>query len=66
MNERMCQQEQIAREAQNDSRVDGAFAQQSNTFISRLIKAMTSFMATDEHEMNSYRGLNDDDSDDSL
>jgi len=66
MNARLRQQEQIAREAQDGSRVDGAFAQQGNTFLTRSIKAMTSFMATDEDEMNCNGGLYEDDSDNSL
>jgi len=66
MNARLRQQERIAREAQDGSRVDGAFAQQGNTFLTRSIKAMTSFMATDKEEINSYGGLYEDDSDNSL
>jgi len=66
MNARLRQQERIAREAQDGSRVDDAFAHQGNTFLSRSIKVMTSFMATDEEEMNSYGGLYEDDSDNSL
>jgi len=66
MKARLHQQERIAREAQDGSRVDGAFVQQGNTFLTRSIKAMTSFMAKDEEEMNSYGGLYEDDSDNSL